>query len=723
MALSQYDPEYVVNRAHALKRAFGDRNARMDDYERMYRMDVWKDARKPGEVRVSLPVAHDVVEKLRAMMLTRPPVVTVPTVSARIEDQQRAQKVERYLYGASSRTNLHKLVSHAGWYALTFGVGILKVHYDSFATEDDFPLVVTAPDPRSMFWRMDPKQERMVEAVQMWKRSRREIEQEWDFTLPRVNMLGDTLDAESTWLDGEVTYIEYWAETTVWEDVEREEDKPEPKLLTDLVGEAMQMRLQGMQAPSVDMPYGPMADEPGEMQPMADGSGMLEPAEGTGADKKEDAAEVKPRTRVRRRKIIHAVVVEDAGGDTPAGVMVKRAVYMPGYRQIPFVKFAGISTPLPADGGDISILYPLANGSGGDRAMGVLASMNLLASIDLESAIKAPNAPVYTDDPDAMLDMGQGAINYVKPGSKIDRIRPDTSNPAVQRSYDLLDRHVSGVGVPDVYRGKMEQLSGQAISGFATAFQMALGFRQKEVEQALERLYEIMLCLTAKFADPETGWTAWGANSYGRHVEVTVKPADIGSNYRVQVKLSASMPKDTVGLASMLSMLQSKGQLSLESFIDQLQKLPEVGLAAESPDDEIVRIYRDKLLGAPQFAEVIAKALGMDVVGMLEGAGAITPEAVQAAEQMLYPPPQQQQPMLPAGPGGPGPMGPGGPGGPGMPPGMPPGMMGPGGPMMPGGGGPPGPPMPGAPAMPMPQPGIPPGFPPGVVPPMYESAG
>jgi hypothetical protein len=175
---------------------------------------------------------------------------------------------------------------------------------------------------------------------------------------------------------------------------------------------------------------------------------------------------------------------------------------------------------------------------------------------------------------------------------------------------------------------------------------------------------------------------------------------DIGENYRVRVKLSAALPKDTIALASMYSMLADKKRISQETFLDLLQKLPDIDLAAESPDDEQVRILRGEVLMNGKVAEALATALAKEYVEAMGNSGVITEEALQAALRELEPPPPPpQQAMGPQQ----SPMGPGGP----PPQGMPPGPMGPPGmmpqqgpPMMPGGGGMAPPPMPQMPQLP-----------------------
>jgi hypothetical protein len=227
---------------------------------------------------------------------------------------------------------------------------------------------------------------------------------------------------------------------------------------------------------------------------------------------------------------------------------------------------------------------------------------------------------------------------------------------------------------------------------------MSIGFRQQAFERALSAMMEHALCLTKYYSADRGAWRVWGTSKNGKPIDLTLSADDIGDIIRVQVKLSASMPKDTAAMASLWSMLQQKGQISTETMIDLMQKLPEFGLAAESPEDEMQRILRDKILINPKFMEMMAGQTAAQFLPFLMGADNVTPEQIAQANALFAPAPP---PM--AGPPGMGQMQ--GPGNamtmrPGMPPGMAPGAMPgapmPGGPMqmsgppqvnMPGGGG------------------------------------
>lgn len=637
MANPQYTARQVIERTEQLKANVGNRNDRMNDYELMYRLQMWRDVKKPDEVRVTLPTAFDLIEKSRALLITRPPAISVPTTSTNPDEQERAQHLERFLYGMSERINLPQHFSDAEWNALCLGDGHLKLMWDPYAAYDEFPLVCIAPDPRTIYGTLNPQQDRYMELAQSWLRSRREIEAEFPaFTFHRE----PTMDFAGiqAWMDEKVEFIEYWREETTLEKVEPEIKEEPPKTIVERAAEMLMQKVAAdANVPEID------------------------------ATIKAAAPEADEKLRKRRvRHIYHMVVVNDMGSDGEPGIVVKPPTEMMGYKRIPFFSWSGISTPMAGKNRGLSLLFALSNGDAGEDAYGVLAAMSILASIDLESAIKEPHAPVITDDANNRIDMMPDAINYVAKDSKVSRLAPVSANPALGRSIELMKAISEQVGIPNIWNGQPQSLSGQAISGFANAYQMMLGFRQRQRERALQALFSCALSLVAEFADDEDGVRAYGNTATGKFVEETVTPDEVGTEMRVTVKLSALQPKDDIGMLSILSMLQTKGQISMETFLDQVQKLIG-GLAADSPLDEIERVLRDRILMDPDMSKNLALTLARGYQDLLTGrAGGISQSAIDNSKLLATP--QSPPPGLPFMPqGAPAPQGP--PQG-GMPPGM-----------------------------------------------------
>jgi hypothetical protein len=233
MNRSKIDAQFIQARLDALKKEAGDRNAKMDRFERLYKLNPWQDPARPGEICVSLPTAFDLVEKFRALLMIRPPSISVPPENTGGAEQERVQRLERYLYGVMHKANLERVLADADWYANCLGVGAVKVMYDRYATDDDFPILFVAPDPRSLYWRMNASKDRPVELIHAWDRQRRKIEDEWGITLDRP--------ARWTWLPWRPGWMRRCAtpNTGLKPRPGRWRSRGKPKLLTELVATAM----------------------------------------------------------------------------------------------------------------------------------------------------------------------------------------------------------------------------------------------------------------------------------------------------------------------------------------------------------------------------------------------------------------------------------------------------------------------------------------------------
>ena len=600
MPALKYDIPYILSREAALRDLVREpvRRARMDRAERIYRLDVWQNAPAPGEYRVTIPVGFVLIETMRALLAGRQPQISVPANTANVMEQELAQRVEKYLYGLTWQTGFRRLWWDAEWAACTLGEGFLKIAWNPAAAHDELPIIITAPDPRTVFGRMSIQRDRYVELVHTWTRRRSDIRAEWGDAIIKRAGWGPpefaTPEQQAKWWDAEVEYIEWW-----FEEYTEEEEPPKPKppkLLAELIAESF---IAGRM-------------EEAEME-------MTIAAE-------EEPKPEKPKKR-RIRRVIHAVVVKDSstGGQ---GIMLKKPVVMQGYERIPFFSWGGISTPYDR----LSILYPLTSGDGEGKALGVLAAISTLASVDFSTAIAAPNSPLFVTDPDAEIDMDPGAVNRLRVGATALRVPPDATNPAVVRMFQQLRDVLYEVSVPQVLAGQVFNLSGQAISGLINGFTRKIAAMQQEREVALERLFSAALRLTKHYAPPE-GWTAWGRNDNNRYVEETIKPDDIHDSFRVVVKLDASMPKDEIAHITMLLQLVREEIISVETAQTLIQPL--IGLASDTPSEEYQRILRDKILRQGEIAKVLARALGREALADLVAAGVIDAETGMEAQRVL----------------------------------------------------------------------------------------
>lgn len=694
---SQIDAEFVSKRTTVLEKMYGNRNTRMKLYERMYRLDTYDgSAAAAEEIRVALPIAHNLVEKSRAMMIGRPPVVSVPSVGTNEEGKETAEKIERWMIGALSRMQFVNRLGDAEFWATCAGKGWLKLTWDPFAMDDEFPIVLVAPDPKTLFPRYNNQRDRVVELADIRMRTRRDIEDEWGglgFKFSRPIGLDSAACAE--WMEEEVRYIEYWLETVQFV---KQDGKSEKKKSGEVDASPALSRVMKFTQGADGEPVESREDSP---PGFAENKKEENEYEKTG-DEWTDFTE----NRKKVRRVIHSVVAEDILTSVEQGergalgvAVIKSATHFGRYDRIPFFGWPGKSVPLPGEHADQSVLYPLAKGDASTGAMGVFGAYQALASIDIQSAIDSPNAPIFSDDPDHAISMERNKINYVSPGTKVWRLQPDVTNPAVQRAMMAMQDQMFRSGIHELMDGPAHMVSGQSVSGQSSVHQMVIGQRMNLLQEELSRMLEFALRLVRTCAVEEQ-WEAYGTTARGEFIKMSLGSEDVPENPRVLVKLSAAMPKDSIGLASILSALAAKNQISLETFLDLFQKLPEFGLASDSPAEEIERILRDRMLMSGPMAESLAQALSMGYVMRILNDGAVTPEEQMLAQQFMQKMMEQAAPGMGQGPPAP----PGGANNPnqmmeaspyGSPPGIPepPNMPGSGGiPMgnvMPGGGAPP----------------------------------
>ena len=623
MDLKQITTEYVESRRTALMGLAGERNLRMDEMEKLYLLDVWPEDAIEGETRVASPRAWNTVEGFRTLLLTQPPVISVPESEVDQVLQDQADTIEKYLYGAWEQADVMAAADDAEWYANALGLGVLRTLYDSAVAEGDFPIIVQALDPRTVYPRFDTRRRWQAnELVHTFERPRREVEDEWGVELEAP---GGTMDRQA-WLDEDCDYTEYWKAAVV--EVEEEiapEVEEEPLGILGRMARA----LRTMVRPE------PPAEE-----------------------------EAEPETRkVRRLRVIHCVVAD--------GDFVKEPLMMPGYSRIPFFFWAGVRTPLGGADGALSVLFPLAGGAAtGDNVSGVLGAENQLLAMELRIVEMFANAAIYTEDTSLTeLDWNPGAVNYVR--GSVNFLMPPGPHPAVEQLAGKLASLADDASLPPAMRGQyVGDVSGLYLTAITNPVLMKIAMRQRDRERALEDLNALMLALTEEYA-PADGWTVYGRDARAGDFETRLRPDEIGGYRRNRVKLSASLPKDEAGLVMGIAALVRDRLMSRRTAIDQIQQVKR--LPGQSPEDEMRQILVESIILEEQEPR---KALAQQVLAEFSSEMAAL---VQPPPAPPSPGPGPGGPMPPMGQGQ-GPMGPpmppGGPGGPMM--GMPPGVVPPG---------------------------------------------
>ncbi len=306
--------------------------------------------------------------------------------------------------------------------------------------------------------------------------------------------------------------------------------------------------------------------------------------------------------KVRRRVVTNCVVVE--------GQLVKEPVRMAGYKRLPFIRYAGITTPLANEDGALSVLFPITGGVRKSGAIGLVAAFNELLAMKQRIIEMFANGALITDDDTLDLDFSPGSVNYVRKGATWNFLVPPGPHPAADQQVALVEKLIQDATVSAAMMGRpMGSLSGMALSIINNPAMMKIAHRQQVRERAYQELNGIILSLTEEYA-PVEGWYVWGTDKAGVTFELALKPADIGGYYRNRVELSASLPKDEAGEIMALANLVGQKLISRETFLDQLQRTK--SLSSQSPQDEMKKILRDLLLFEGPTAEKLAQVVLAD---------------------------------------------------------------------------------------------------------------
>lgn len=625
--LKKYTDKYVTARRETLMTSAGSRNRQMDKYEKAYRMDVWKDARLPGEERVTLPIAYAMVEESRALMFARKPQYSVPSLIETV-DVERAQQLEAYLAGFDSMVDLYNKTYEAEWNAQCLGEGGLKVWYDPESADDDFPIAVRSVNPRDCYYRFNTQGTRFSEFVHTYLRTRREIEDEYGTPLKSNSRpTGANVEELEQWLEEKVEYTEYWSEHTV---VEKRKQTPEDKA-------------RELMAALMDDGNGPLAE--------------------TIANPENEMADDRNKTS-RKRRIVHCAFLPDENYMREM-VWIKKPCVMVGYETIPFFYWGGIPTGIQGQKW-VSGLYAVMGGDGGNNADGVLNAHNQVMSLFLSASYKATFPAKVTSSKTIMengLDYAPDAINYIEDQKSVTSIQEAQPGQSMMTIIEQIKQMIGRVGTPEVMTGGYVNNSGASISGQSTVFMLRLTAMQHERETALRRMMEHVLTLTREYAG-SAGWSTYGQNRYSKFANATVKSEDIGDSVRVSVKLSSSFPRDDIALITMMSNLVGQRRISKSTFMDFFQQI--YGLAADSPEMEAKRILAETYTDSPEVAQMVgatmAQQLQQEIGAMPPPKSAEQPPAAPPGEGVEgsmppvmpegveAPPAMQNAPLFPAAP-------------------------------------------------------------------------
>lgn len=150
----------IRNRYDYMIRFYAQRNTNMLSWRELYFLteestffddNGAKLPKRPEEVRVISPMPYNIVEGFRTLLLTKPPVLSVPPSTVKKVDRDSAQKIEDILYVLWDRANVFQETSDALWHGLVDGWSCMLAYYDVSAGDEESPVAVRSIDPLGVF--------------------------------------------------------------------------------------------------------------------------------------------------------------------------------------------------------------------------------------------------------------------------------------------------------------------------------------------------------------------------------------------------------------------------------------------------------------------------------------------------------------------------------------------------------------------------------------------
>jgi len=151
----------ILELARKLKAFYAQRNINMQVWRSLAlcnKESIWVDENgayippEDQETRINIPLGYATVEGYRTMLLSRPPLITVPTSAIQAVHQEQAEAIEKMLYALWEYNNVNGAIQDALWHALAEGWGVLQIVYDADAEDrGECPLYAKAIDPLNFY--------------------------------------------------------------------------------------------------------------------------------------------------------------------------------------------------------------------------------------------------------------------------------------------------------------------------------------------------------------------------------------------------------------------------------------------------------------------------------------------------------------------------------------------------------------------------------------------
>ncbi len=213
----------LQQKLHDLENFYGQRNVNFLAWRNLYFMreeSIWRDENdeyvppEPDEVRITLPIALNVVEGFRELLLTKPPAISVPPPTASGKELIDAEHNERTLLAIWDRAEIYDRLRDSLWHGLVDGWGVLQLLWDKDAKDWDSPIKVLHHDPYNVFPMPGSQPNTWKYVIHAYPRLAGQVREEWqdafgtDGRIRRVKVVNQAF--ENVKDTDKVTFIDYW---------------------------------------------------------------------------------------------------------------------------------------------------------------------------------------------------------------------------------------------------------------------------------------------------------------------------------------------------------------------------------------------------------------------------------------------------------------------------------------------------------------------------------
>jgi hypothetical protein len=209
----------------AVRAMYTQRNINMTAWRNLYFMDpkaVFVNNKgeymepEPDEKRIVLPIAQNIVESYRELLLAKSPAISVPQKSVEGESLLTAEHNEKALLAIWSMAWVNDRLADSMWHALVDGWGVLQTIWDK-NDQNDCPIRVLHHDPYNVYPMPDEYHTGWKYVIHAFPRLVGSIRSEWpkdddeeSKQYKTAKKALDELELEGMLDTDEIMYFDYW---------------------------------------------------------------------------------------------------------------------------------------------------------------------------------------------------------------------------------------------------------------------------------------------------------------------------------------------------------------------------------------------------------------------------------------------------------------------------------------------------------------------------------